>query len=607
LISIPSDRQPGGAGNTLFSTQPIRKQMFFIAFLTIAAVIGLQLFNYNQTARLVTKKNEANTSDIFLQIKQTIGSNYDVIKSLSYNVGYNRTVQDLLLAEPEMLPNKKIETYQQISNLLFNLSTLNSGILDLVIIGKNGAKLSLNSGVSDIESFGSSVMEDKQPVYSGVKECFAGGPSKKSCIAVGTTVYSNVPYDRYTNKIGSIYILIDPKMLVGGNEPETKQEGTTLFLLDRNGKVFLGTDSLMLNRPFDTRRLHEEKTGLTNVNGVLTHIQMDDLPEIGGQIVRLIPDNVFYHDVRLLRKWSIMAIAAGLALLSIPFFLILNNVISPLRSLYHLMRIRKPDDLNKAIKLRGSTEAEAIAKQFNQMMQQIKELTHELVDSKGKLLHSEIEMKRAEYAFLKSQVNPHFLYNTLDAIRGIALERKVPEIIEVTRSLSRIFRYSVKGHDFVTLNEELDIVSAYMQIQTFRFANRFDLDLEVGDPLMSCRIPKMILQPIVENAVYHGLEPRSSKGKLTITAWEENGQDLFIRIADDGAGIPEEKLRYIQHRLQYGRSADIGGKEAGIGILNIHNRLKLIYGDEYGIELHSSKDQGTKVVLKLSKDWGGER
>jgi two-component system sensor histidine kinase YesM len=577
--------------------------MLFIAFLTIVAVIGLQLFNYNQTVRLVTKKNEANTTDIFLQIKQTIGSNYDVVKSLAYNIGYNKTVQDLLLADPKILPNEMMQNYQQISNLLFNLSTLNSGILDLVIKGGNGARLSLNSGVSDIESFGSKVPQNKQPVFSGLQQCFAGGPSQKSCLAAGTTVYSNVPYDHYTEKIGTIYVLIDPAMLVGG-ELETKQEGTTVFLLDRSSKVLVSTDPAMLGQPFDIRSFQREKTGLSHVNGKLTHIQVDDLPQMNGHIVRLIPDHVFYQDVRLLRKWSIMAIAAGLALLSIPFFLIVNNVISPLRALYMKMRIKNPDDLNKSIKLRGSTEAEAIARQFNQMMQRMKELTNELVESKGQLLHSQIETKRAEYAFLKSQVNPHFLYNTLDAIRGIALARKVPEINEVTRALSRIFRYSVKGKDFVTLEEELSIVTAYMQIQSLRFANRFEFEAEVADRYLACRLPKMILQPMIENAVYHGLEPCSNKGRLKVTTWENAG-NLLIRISDNGVGVTEDKLRSLERRLNSQQTGEHGDGEAGIGILNVHNRLRFIYGKEYGVEIRSAAGQGTEVVLKLPMEFGG--
>jgi two-component system sensor histidine kinase YesM len=590
----------------LFSKMPIRKQMFLIAFLTIVAVIGLLLFNYNQTVRLVTKKNEANTTDIFLQINQTIGSNYELIKSVAYNIGYNGTVQDLLLAEPEILPNQKIETFRQISGLLFNLSTLNPGFLDLVIIGENGAKLSLNSGVRDVESFGSSVPQNKQPVFSGVKECFAGGPAKKSCLVVGTTVYSNVVYDRYTEQIGAVYILIKPDMLIGGGGLTTKQEGTTMFLADRDGEVFVSTDPAVAEQPLDIRSIRDEQIGLMQINGTLTHIQSDDLPQIDGHIVRLIPDDVFYQDVRLLRKWSIMAFLAGLVLLSIPFFLILNNVISPLRALYLFMRIKKPDDLNKAIRLRGSTEAEAIARQFNQMMQQIRVLTNDLLESKEKLLNSEIEMKRAEYAFLKSQVNPHFLYNTLDAIRGIALERKVPEINEVARSLSRMLRYSVKRNDFVTLRDELDIISAYMHIQTLRFANRFELETDVDDRYLPCRLPKMILQPIIENAVYHGLEPRARKGKLTITAWDDSGQDLYIRISDNGVGAAEDKLRSVQQRLDQGQSAERGDEDTGIGIINVHNRLELIYGKGYGLTLHSAKGVGTEVILKLPMQIGGD-
>jgi two-component system sensor histidine kinase YesM len=319
--------------------------------------------------------------------------------------------------------------------------------------------------------------------------------------------------------------------------------------------------------------------------------------------VRYIPDNVFYKDVRLLRRWSMIGILVGLVILSIPFFLILHNVISPLRALYVDMRIRKPDDLNKTIKLRGSTEAESIAKQFNQMMRQLKELTGELLTSRGKLLDAEIEMKQAEFAYLKSQVNPHFLYNTLDAIRGIALDRQVPEINKMTKALSQIFRYSVKGSDFVTLQEEMEIAAAYMHIQGIRFAGRFELSFEVEERFLSCRLPKMILQPIIENAVYHGLEPRSRPGLLTVSVHESPNRVLTIRISDNGNGMTEEELQYLRDRLD---GLDSSHNETGIGLRNVHNRLRLIYGESFGLHIESVKSEGTKVNMNLPVQFGGE-
>jgi two-component system sensor histidine kinase YesM len=582
--------------HSLFSKLPIRKQMFFIASLTIAAFIGLLLFNYYQTANMVTKKNETSTNDIFMQIKQTVGGNYDVVKWLTYNIGYNRTVQDLLFADATSLPNKKMETYQQINNLLFNLTTVNPGILDLVVMGSNGARISLNSGVRDIESFVSPLPEDKEPVYSEMKECFAGRQVKGNCLIAGTTIYSNVIYDRYTQKIGSIYIMIDPSMLVGGRLG-ANQEGVTTSLLDRNNQVIVSTDEKMIGQPFKTDAFHQDKM----------HIQLGVLPEIDGYVVRYIPDNVFYKDVRLLRRWSLIGILVGLSMLSIPFFLILHNVISPLRALYMDMRIRKPDDLNKAIKLRGSTEAESIAKQFNQMMRQLKELTGELLESRGKLLNAEIEMKRAEYAYLKSQVNPHFLYNTLDAIRGIALDREVPEINLMTKALSQIFRYSVKGNDFVTVREELEIIAAYMHIQGIRFAGRFELRLNVEERYLNCRVPKMILQPIIENAVYHGLEPRSRPGLLTVTAYESVGRVLSIRISDNGEGMTDKELQQLRDRLIDLNSAGSRHDEAGIGLRNVQNRLRLIYGEPFGLHIESVKSEGTEVEMKLPIQLRGEQ
>ncbi|SEO65996.1 sensor histidine kinase [Paenibacillus sp. OV219] len=574
---------------------PIRGQMYLIAALTVSVIIVILLFNYSRSAAYLTKNNEMYTRDISNQLEQTILSNYDVIKWLTYNVAYNQSIQDYLLDED---PLTKYQRFPTLKNLFINLTTVKSGVLDLIVRGKNGDSFSLQ-GFST-EQFGNFMPKRADSFFSNVTEC-PSGSIERYCFAVGTNIFSSNIHNRYTSEIGQIIVVIDATTLTGGYDLKTLQPGTTVYLLDRSNTIFMSNDRDKIGKPFQLPS-GEDKSGLVRVDGKLAHIQIKDIPQIGGKFVRVIPDDVFFKDIRKLRKQTLIAVGIGVLLLLIPFLFILNNMILPLRKLYYYMRINHQGDLNRRLDLSGSAEAEVIGVRYNQMLSNVQDLTEQLVDSKERLLTSEIEKKRAEYDFLKSQVNPHFLYNTLDTIRGLASERGVPEIREMTGALSRIFRYSIKGNDAVPLSEEIRIVVAYMNIQEVRFSHRFELNCHIPEPLMQLKVPKMILQPIIENAVYHGLEPRYEKGTLSVSAkLDESGQDLILTVQDDGVGMDKEQLERILQQLnpsgEVAAASEDGSK--GVGLANVHNRLQYLYEHPYGIDIWSKEKAGTIVTLRI--------
>ncbi|SFI72627.1 two-component system, sensor histidine kinase YesM [Paenibacillus sp. UNC496MF] len=590
---------------------PIRGQMYMIALLTMAVFVAILLFNYNRSASFIAKNNEVYTNDIFGQMEQTILSNYDVVKWLTYNIAYNKSIQDYLLDE-DML--SKVQRYPTVKNLFLNLSTVKPGISDFVVVGKNGDWFSLQG--SSASEFGDFMPKKADSYFSKVQECKSPVGASSYCFAVGTNIFSSDLKRQYTNVIGRIILIIDASTLTGGYDLKSLQPGTGLYLLDRTGRIFMSNDRGMIGKPFEVPPM-TGNSGVVRLNGELTHIQVDELPQIGGRIVRVIPDDVFFRDIRKLQRQSLLALAAGILLLAVPFLLILNNMIFPMRKLYQYLRISDSGDLNKRINLRGSAEAAVIGNRYNQMLSSVQHLTRQLVESNERLYRTEIEKKQAEFDFLKSQVNPHFLYNTLDAIRGIAAEREVPEIRDMTRSLSRIFRYSIKGHDIVPLGEELRIVEAFMNIQTIRFSHRFRFDCAVPDALRAIPVPKMILQPIVENAVYHGLEPQYEPGALTLTASVEGGASgafgvsgsaagaggeggiLVLTVRDDGVGMDEARLAAVRERLaDGGRAAEPDGIR-GIGLSNVHHRLQFLYGSDYGLAIGGRPRAGTEVTLRI--------
>jgi two-component system sensor histidine kinase YesM len=238
---------------------------------------------------------------------------------------------------------------------------------------------------------------------------------------------------------------------------------------------------------------------------------------------------------------------------------------------------------------------------------EIKQYICNLSPSKAeKEYKNEISTKKIELATLQGQINPHFLYNTLDSIRGEALICGADEIANMTEALAMIFRYciSIRG-DLVTISDELSNIKNYLLIQKFRFEDRFSFKtiIEASDSALDYCLPKLTLQPIVENALFHGLETRKSGGELILRITETD-RCMVIRVEDNGCGMSQEKLSALNLAISSsGNSfAKVPSRQGGgIALLNVNDRLKLLFGDEYGIVIYSQEGIGTTVEMTVPK------
>lgn len=212
--------------------------------------------------------------------------------------------------------------------------------------------------------------------------------------------------------------------------------------------------------------------------------------------------------------------------------------------------------------------------------------------------------KYAEYLALQTQINPHFLYNTLEAIRGDALCEGVGTIAETTEALSTFFRYTISEPEtLVPLEREMDHVDNYFIIQKYRFGDRIALEQiyeDAGEEAQKLLVPKLILQPIVENAIYHGLEGRGSGGKIFIKT-ELTDSRLLITVSDDGVGIKKKRVQEINENLARLDRNVIVEEHHGIALANVSRRIKLLFGEYYGIKLFSVEGFGTQVIYTLPK------
>lgn len=232
---------------------------------------------------------------------------------------------------------------------------------------------------------------------------------------------------------------------------------------------------------------------------------------------------------------------------------------------------------------------------------ELHELTESLNSMAGRLQNlidenrrEQENLKKSELRALQAQINPHFLYNTLDAIVWLAEAGQTREVIHITRALSDFFRISLsQGKDWIPLSEEIKHLTGYLTIQKIRYRDILDYQIEIPDELGSCQVLKLLMQPLVENAIYHGVKHRRGRGLVRVTGRMEDSW-LILEVQDNGAGMTSERLTQVRDGL----SGD-GGESAGYGLFNVNKRIQLYYSQPQGVWIESQVGEGTTVTLKL--------
>lgn len=273
------------------------------------------------------------------------------------------------------------------------------------------------------------------------------------------------------------------------------------------------------------------------------------------------------------------------------------NIISPLNRIVNFIKKGPYYNLHNRIHVSEQNEIGELADQINQMLEQIQELTSTSFRNQTRMYEIKLAHDRAKLSALQSQINPHFLYNTLDSIQGLSYLGKTDEIRTVISALSTLTRYSIKGDDMVCIEEELRCIQKYLQIINIRFPDRFTFSVCILDEILEYKMPRFLLQPLVENAIFHGLEPRPGKGCLTLNGELRDDCSLHFECRDDGVGISPDEFESLQKAFSETSDTYSTVNHQHIGLLNIHQRLRLIYGPPFGLSIASSPGEGTVVFV----------
>lgn len=393
--------------------------------------------------------------------------------------------------------------------------------------------------------------------------------------------------------IGIIVIDVDIRLFEEIIQPlNTVTHGNTL-IVDEHGKVVYNNDPSMLGQDLSGSPLLEQATGQRGH----FELEIEGKPYIsvysasastGWKTITCIPLTELLAPMKQSRN-ALMITTLIIIFFALAVAIFISYALTkPLTRTVRLMKQVQRGNLNVQVQVKYNDEIGRLGSHFNRMIDRIQGLLQEVYET-------EKSKQKADMLALQNQINPHFIYNTLESIRMLAELNDDDRVAELTYLLGLLLRYSItRSDETVTIEQELNHVRNYLQLLQIRFPDKLDFRIDVPHTFYHRSIIKLIFQPIVENAVFHGLEKQEKPGTISIAAWNI-GMDAIFKISDNGIGMDEERLIQLNRSLTDGKT-----DKFGIGLRNVNERIRLHYGDGSSLSVDSKLGEGTTVTLKIT-------
>ncbi len=579
--------------------------MFSFSILVVLAVLIFLVIAMNFTKRTIYENSINSTSQIINQVNYDIDSYIDYMENISRVIANSSDVKDYLFNDG--LPdNERAETKERIITQFNTIKESREDIYNVAAVGSNGRAV-VNHG-EDMLNPNVDIREQKW--YRACLESESG-------LAVSSSHVQNTIMSSYK------WVITLSRALQ--NSQSGEREG--VFFIDLNYSAIsdlcnnnsIGSKGYIFVLDEQGNIIYHPKQQL--IYGGLLEEEIDDILSAGEDHFQTKEgsDSKLYTMSKSDKTgWTVVGvaylsdmmknnqqaqllylIAATGILLAV---IVLSNLLSgeitkPIRSLRDSMSLVEKGDFDQvSVEAATNNEIGTLTNSFNVMTERIRALMEQNV-------YEQKQKRKSELMALQAQINPHFLYNTLDSIIWMSEAGKNEEVVRMTAALARLFRQSISNEkEMVTVAEEIDYVRSYLTIQKMRYQDKLEYSIDVDESILYERIVKLVLQPLVENAIYHGLKYKDTKGNLDIRGYRK-GNKICLTVADDGAGMDEETLAHI---FDERKSSEKKQKTNGVGVPNIQKRLQLYYGMEYGLSYVSRKDVGTVATVTVPLD-GGEK
>lgn len=546
------------------------------------------------------------TDSVEKTIQQINKDTYKVLSEatrIADNVSRDGEIQ-VQLRNP--LPDSQQEMYKQRMNYNYNLNFKNQYTVDIdgiYVLGRNGAIFRSSKGTLRKQEFREEEWF-KQVIETREELWLAPHP--------GSDIIQNLDYltisvvypvkDRISSRIlGVVVVDVRAESLNKIEDNGLVFEGKS-YILDEDDKVIYSDQSNdeeeidAVNHAFHENQAdHTGTADKIEIGGKACLYSSMYLSNNGWKTVGIISDRQVFAPFERLRMAIIFAILVFGIIAVIFAWKGADNVSEPIKKVRTTMKQVEKGDFNVQLKIASQDEVGELAQSFNHMIEKIKRLMAQEQESQEKLRYAELKA-------LQSQINPHFLYNTLDSINWMVRMGRNDKVEEMIDALSTFFRISLsKGRHFISIREELIHVEKYIMIQKVRYERIMESEICVPEEFFGYDIIKMTLQPLVENALYHGIKEKGEGGVIRITA-EGQGDNIVFCVSDTGLGMSKEKLEKLQIMMDQGIDHD----PDAYGIINVQKRIHMYFGTEYGLRFESEPGSGTSVYVTIPKRIGGK-
>ena len=398
------------------------------------------------------------------------------------------------------------------------------------------------------------------------------------------------------DRSASLIFNVDERYIASIYAGTRDESAGTLSILDLSGKVVSSSDGSNVGavNPVIGRIEPGSQSGSFSMEGggVPTQVVYSRLSNTDWYLVGEMPLSFLTRDMMILERVTLFVFLGSILVIFLVSYFWLKKIMRPLNVLARMMGDMGRGELGLTFPKIPKNEFGIVITRFNEMSLGIKDLVRKQEEAQREKRELEIEA-------LQTQINPHFLYNTLNMIKWMAAIIKARNIVDCIVALGNILEPALQRSDTLfTLREEIDYLENYIKIVNWRFDNGVRFKFTVEENLLSCKAPRFILQPIIENSISHGMTGQTGDILISIDAFEQDG-DLNIAVSDTGVGIMPEKLKEIRDMLAVDGAGTGRGTGGRIGIYNVHRRVRLNYGPGYGITIESEKEKGTKVCIRI--------
>lgn len=585
------------------------KMILYFAASASGIVILFGLIHYQMSASRITAEAKQNTVQMIgnacSDINELFLQTYQVCSAMNDDIGMQRLLRRQFSSQKEIF-SSDLEGSME----MMVLPSYNKDIFGVYVLGDNGGRYKSNSAsflVSDLmdTSWYRIIHATGKPQWFPPHEnSYVVRTPGISFVSIG------IPFiDKATGRTRGVVLADIESEKLSEIAGRAVSENGDVFLMDERNRIMNLTalpdedqnpwrhgDSVELARQMVEDNLKEiPEYGVSHVledRGQLVVYQT--LNQADWKIVGVIPKRAITESVSYIKILMIMLVAVAVAVSMAVAEMVAASVTRPIDTLVDAMEQVYIGNLDVSVQTGRTDEIGVLYRSFNHMTGEMKRL----IDT---IYREQEALRKQELKALQAQINPHFLYNTLDSIIWSLRMRQVEESIDMLAALTDFFKISLsKGKDIITIEEEVKHITSYLSIQHQRYREKFDYDINVDPALLGCRTPKLILQPMVENAIYHGLKPKEGTGYLYIHIFAE-GDDILMRVEDTGMGMPRERVERLNGELA-NISSDQQG--TGYGVRNVNDKIKIVFGKEYGVEIRSVEGEGTIVTLRIHKNGG---